>query len=237
MTQYQVMPNEKPVVSQSASPVSPVESNNCKTEDQPFVYINSEGTYLSATTASRKRKETMFPDLDVLTTFDDRINQQENTISTESLPLKRRKVPISRSSKSYTSIATAVESSSHPSDKLDNSDPLEKSHRDSLLFQLHYVSSDAETQGSQSANSSAEQFPSMSRGLDTFDNEQAVQSLSHSDKSSYGWFVELDDDDENDNEELAFTAVTAPKKNTTLDNEVDWACAADTVDDVLGDFF
>jgi len=228
MTQNQVMPNEQ-VVSLPSSPVSPVGSK-CKTEDQPFVYINSEGTYLSAPTGSRKRKEAMFPDLDVLTTFDDRLNEQQQ-MSTVPVPLKRRKVSMSRSSKSYMSIAAAVESDKQYSV---NSDPLENSHHDSLLFQLHYVSSDAETQGSRSTNSSAEQFPI---ARDTFDNNEAVQSVDNNDKSSYGWFVELEDDDDHDNEDLAFTAVTAPKKNTELDKEVDWACAADTVDDVLGDFF
>jgi hypothetical protein len=76
---------------------------------------------------------------------------------------------------------------------------------------------------------------------------------SHPSKESYGWFVELDDgdDDEHNTEvdhfdpynrtnssvDLAFTAPTAPKRVSNLDAEVEWARAADTVDDVLGDFF
>jgi len=74
-------------------------------------------------------------------------------------------------------------------------------------------------------------------------------------KESYGWFVQLDDDedDETSNDQdssakdpyartssstdLAFTAPTAPKRASNYDAEVEWAKAADTVDDVLGDFF
>ena len=70
-------------------------------------------------------------------------------------------------------------------------------------------------------------------------------------KDSYGWFVELDDDDHQDYQDLsadpykrtsssmdlAFTAPTAPKRISNVEAEVEWAKAADTVDDVLGDFF
>jgi hypothetical protein len=72
-------------------------------------------------------------------------------------------------------------------------------------------------------------------------------------KESYGWFVELDDGDDdehitevgvfdpytktNSSVDLAFTAPTAPKRVSNLDAEVEWAQAADTIDDVLGDFF
>jgi len=67
-------------------------------------------------------------------------------------------------------------------------------------------------------------------------------------KESYGWFVEMDDDDDAtmpppkalpcsvSTEDLAFVAATAPKR-VNYDAEVEWAKAADTVDDVLGDFF
>lgn len=69
---------------------------------------------------------------------------------------------------------------------------------------------------------------------------------------TYGWFVDLDAADGNDETEdipadaytrtpssldLAFTAPTAPKRVSTYEAEVEWAKAADTVDDVLGDFF
>ena len=69
------------------------------------------------------------------------------------------------------------------------------------------------------------------------------------DSSSYGWFVSTDDDDEGmgcrkvsflsastSDPDLAFKAVTAPEADNQ-DIEVQQALAADTVDDVLGDFF
>lgn len=71
-------------------------------------------------------------------------------------------------------------------------------------------------------------------------------------KESYGWFVELDDGEDHQEgaasanpylstsgsaTSLAFTASTAPKHVSSVEAEVEWAKAADTVDDVLGDFF
>lgn len=71
-------------------------------------------------------------------------------------------------------------------------------------------------------------------------------------KETYGWFVDMDLDDIHERadvvsaaqqsllsgstSDLSFQGFTAPKK-TDLDEEVEWAKAADTVDDVLGDFF
>lgn len=65
-------------------------------------------------------------------------------------------------------------------------------------------------------------------------------------KESFGWFVDLDDHENNEGHtvssysvacsDLAFQAPTAPHA-THNDAEVQWAKAADTVDDVLGDFF
>jgi len=68
-----------------------------------------------------------------------------------------------------------------------------------------------------------------------------------SNEGTYGWFVQTDDDHKHDLsrrasttnvafEDLAFKAPTAPKR--VDDNaEVEWARAADTVDDVLRDLF
>jgi hypothetical protein len=69
---------------------------------------------------------------------------------------------------------------------------------------------------------------------------------------TYGWFVEMDSDGPstilaesqdsyegtttNNKNTLAFCAATAPCADDHAD-EVEWAKAADTVDDVLGDFF
>lgn len=70
-------------------------------------------------------------------------------------------------------------------------------------------------------------------------------------KDSYGWFVETDSEIKSSfahedsaygalspspANDLAFGANTA-RKESELDAEVEWAKAADTVDDVLGDFF
>jgi len=73
----------------------------------------------------------------------------------------------------------------------------------------------------------------------------------HDSKDTYGWFVDMDLDLDdrngddvpnpyekiNEKDALSFKAVTALKKTTDLDEEVEWAKAADTVDDVLGDLF
>ncbi len=72
-------------------------------------------------------------------------------------------------------------------------------------------------------------------------------------KDTYGWFVDTDLEEDSCradaitaaqatcrasmDEDLSFKAFTAPKKTSELDDEVEWAKAADTVDDVLGDFF
>ena len=70
------------------------------------------------------------------------------------------------------------------------------------------------------------------------------QQPPESEKNTYGWFVEIDDDYDHDVDayststfkNLAFIAPTAPKAHC-YDAEVEWAKAADTIDDVLGDFF
>ena len=67
----------------------------------------------------------------------------------------------------------------------------------------------------------------------------------NTEKESYGWFVEMDDEfvheaapayEPAQTSDLAFKAPTAPK-GENYDAELQWATAADTVDDVLGDFF
>jgi hypothetical protein len=68
-------------------------------------------------------------------------------------------------------------------------------------------------------------------------------------EESYGWFVEIEEEDQKvptsttfesyvstSAVELAFRAPTA-RKSSHHDAEMEWAKAADTVDDVLGDFF
>ena len=63
-------------------------------------------------------------------------------------------------------------------------------------------------------------------------------------KQNYGWFVDIETDIDYSarvenvttitrDDDLSFKSCTAPKRNTNLDNEVDWAVAADIIDDVL----
>jgi len=76
-----------------------------------------------------------------------------------------------------------------------------------------------------------------------------ICGLASQNKDSYGWFVEIDDATEEYSKveripsvpkdktmnDLSFAACTAPKKNPSNDAAVEWAKAADTVDNVLGD--
>lgn len=81
-----------------------------------------------------------------------------------------------------------------------------------------------------------------------------IEGDQHDHKDTYGWFVDIELDDLSERadvvsaaqesclalgsaDDLSFRAFTAPKKTVELDEEVEWAKAADTVDDVLGDFF
>jgi len=86
----------------------------------------------------------------------------------------------------------------------------------------------------------------------------SVEGSEHHDdheKEAYGWFVDMDEEDvqrrflavaaatENcraiaDPPQAGLTfAASGPKKTVKLDSEVEWAKAADTVDDVLGACF
>lgn len=80
-----------------------------------------------------------------------------------------------------------------------------------------------------------------------------IEGGKHDNKDTYGWFVDMDLEEDGDRADvisaaqekyragedgdLSFKAFTAPKKTSELDEEVEWAQAADTVDDVLVDFF
>lgn len=109
----------------------------------------------------------------------------------------------------------------------------------SLLFQLRYVSSEEDSSASTTTNF-IEPLTCDSRVLDlSNNNENCANNEAEVNGSSYGWFVELDKDCNTDPgrpKDLAFSAITAPEK-TTLEEEAEWALAADTVDDVLGDLF
>jgi len=81
---------------------------------------------------------------------------------------------------------------------------------------------------------------------------EIAASASSGSKESFGWFVDLDDNDEAHAEDygptaieknvspqdLAFQAPTAPKRaNNNIQEEMEQAYAADTIDSVFGDFF
>jgi len=87
---------------------------------------------------------------------------------------------------------------------------------------------------------------SCNAGLTRVNLVRQASVLEKPSKESFGWFVDLDDNvspEANSNlpytvssDRLAFQAPTAPK--AVFDQEeLEWAQAADTVDDVLGDFF
>jgi hypothetical protein len=93
------------------------------------------------------------------------------------------------------------------------------------------------------SNSSCNNLSSLTRsksGRQSSDGETST-------KDGYGWFVETEEDEFEvapllsytksiSPADLAFSAVTAPQR-ANYDAELEWAQAADTVDDVLGDFF
>ena len=79
----------------------------------------------------------------------------------------------------------------------------------------------------------------------------SAPEITASGKESFGWFVDLDDNQDfspftgltkgersNSCDDLAFKAPTAPKQATNhVQEEMEQAYAADTIDSVLGDFF
>lgn len=136
--------------------------------------------------------------------------------------------------------------------------------RDSLNFQLHCVSNLSSPNPYRDAadhtgvtNRTEIIFPHLPATVSNSSCGTLTRSVSdlqksldeNTQKETYGWFVEMDEyDDKPDpydatstvpqskSGDLAFMAATAPKAENH-DAEVEWAKAADTVDDVLGDFF
>ena len=134
-------------------------------------------------------------------------------------------------------------------------------HHDSLAFQLNCVSGSCDS-GVMSMSPTSDvgdvtklAFPNLpatvsdsscDKGLTRANLVRHVSSRENDTKESFGWFVDLDDHQSPEAQtglpyvvsrtDLAFQAPTAPKR-VNDDAEVEWAKAADTVDDVLGDFF
>jgi hypothetical protein len=140
-------------------------------------------------------------------------------------------------------------------------------HHDSLAFQLNCVAEDGPTTSHATTSTSHATtvgdaakiaFPNLpatvsdsscSAGLTRATLVRHVTTPENEPKESFGWFVDLDDNDDEQtveatsslpytvsSDDLAFQARPAPKR-VNDDAEVEWAKAADTVDDVLGDFF
>jgi hypothetical protein len=88
---------------------------------------------------------------------------------------------------------------------------------------------------------------SCSAGLTRAKLDRQASTSENETKESFGWFVDLEGESVTpkvssdlsytvNTDDLAFQAFTAPKR-VNDDAELEWAKAADTVDDVLGDFF
>ena len=98
---------------------------------------------------------------------------------------------------------------------------------------------------SQSSCSSNNLTPTSMPAAQVVENPILIEGESD-EKDSYGWFVEMESDeckgadgsvypDAFKKSDLSFSAATAPKKDSQHDVEAEWAKAADTVDDVIGD--
>jgi hypothetical protein len=204
--------------------------------------------------------------------FEDNSNEDFDSCTNQSLPSKKSRVSMtttmSRSGKSMICLNDAIVSPPSSPENTNLFDVLsyptarstELKRKDSLLFQLHCVSS---TESSMAPSfkpildAATLEFPHLpatisASSCNTLTRNQSDLQLSTAEKSqkeSYGWFVEMDEEDEDVPTsttiepnvscmvELAFKAPTSPKAAKNHDAEVEWAKAADTVDDVLGDFF
>jgi hypothetical protein len=134
-------------------------------------------------------------------------------------------------------------------------------HKESLQFQLSCVSEPSDsgccssTPKSTVENAAKIAFPNLPAtvsdsschaGLTRANLVRQASVPENPKKESFGWFVDLDDNHKVEvnpslpyavsSDSLAFQAHTAPKRICD-EAELEWAQAADTIDDVLGDFF
>lgn len=131
-------------------------------------------------------------------------------------------------------------------------------HQESLQFQLNCVSESSETDSAPKhtvEDAAKIAFPNLPAtvsdsschaGLTRVNLVRQASIPENFTKESFGWFVDLDDNQSVQadpslpyavsSDSLAFQAPTAPKR-VNDDAELEWAQAADTIDDVLGDFF
>lgn len=209
--------------------------------------------------------------------FQDNSNEDSDPRNNHNLPSKKSRISMtkvmSRCGKSMICFNDALVSPASSPENTTNlfavlSYPTARSaelkRKDSLLFQLHCVSSSSSTESSIAPSTktildaATLEFPHLPATISATScntltrNQSDLQSSTaeKSQKESYGWFVEMDEEDDNvpasttiepnvfsSMVELAFRAHTSPKAVKNHDAEVEWAKAADTVDDVLGDFF
>lgn len=162
-----------------------------------------------------------------------------------SRPVKKSRVTmtrsISRNARSYKNLGDVLKSPTGV-EHFFNGPKATLSKEDSLHFQLSCVSD--------SFNAGKLAFPQLPASVSNSSCNTLTRNLSDlqsslseaQDKETYGWFVDVDGESREtadpyaNSSSLAFVAHTAPNA-TNQDDEVEWAKAADTVDDVLGDFF
>jgi hypothetical protein len=191
---------------------------------------------------------------------EDNSNEDSDPRSNQSLPFKKSRVSMtksmSRCGKSMICLNDALIYATPRSTELER--------KDSLLYQLHCVSSNSSSESSVRSSTktildaASLEFPHLpatvsATSCNTLTRNQSDLQSSTAEKSQkecYGWFVEVDEEDEHvpgsttiephtstNTVGLAFKAPTSPKVLQDHDAEAQWAKAADTIDDVLGDFF
>jgi hypothetical protein len=237
--------------------------------------VNSDRPKSTLSTVNSAFLSGLFADVaKVQVEFD--VNEDSDPRTNQSLPAKKSRVSMtksmSRCGKSMICLNDALVSPPSSPENTNLFDVLsyptarstELERKDSLLFQLHCVSSTSSNESSISPSTktileaASLEFPHLPATISATScntltrNQSDLQSSTaeKSQKESYGWFVEMDEEDDNvpasttidpnvssNMGELTFQAPTASKAAKNHDAEVEWAKAADTVDDVLGDFF
>lgn len=149
---------------------------------------------------------------------------------------------ISRCARSVKNLAELISPVTCSTDYFDRQ--LSSNHREnSLHMQLSCLSSDAATLLAfphLPATVSQSSCGGLTRNISDLQSSVIENAI----KETYGWFIEMDSEGPSctsanpydPKTRLAFSAATAPCADNH-DDEVEWAKAADTVDDVLGDFF
>jgi len=194
----------------------------------------------------------IFADIAKATSSEERDNCFDQTQPSKKSRISLSK-SISRCGRSYANLA-AVSPTPEQSRRLlnvrlpDAADAL-KTQRASKQDLHHCVSSTSSEENSHFAKLAFPQLPSSVKDSSSFTltptNKGQQSPESEKPSKDYGWFVEMDEEcaglsvnayNNTSQKNLAFLAPTAPN-GVDQDAEVEWAKAADTVDDVLGDFF